>query len=346
MKNKSFLILAVLFAVTITIAIVSCKKEKQVEKTDYANNPTKIVLSDYGLSEEDQFLIAFGEKMKNASTKQGCETMPLKEGLVTMSNYQNFSMCDASHISPEMIVDTFRYSLIITNGEVSLFDLNNLYETSKVEIQKKYASINSDQKTIFSIWTSIPKTTRDDLNNYTGSVEVDIVTRMAESYYIPRSLTEFDSSDYWIDFDSLGKCGFYNGQYVGRDCVTELNDKLFNRWDPVMCPQGYRRYLTYIHDETIQALDYPCLSSPNGFFAWPYRSGLEPTACVNPSQMWWYLYRIESDMDDLENEYEQSIVLFSLDEVYKIPWKEANYIWEAFMNVTLANINCTPISND
>lgn len=89
MKNKLFIIATLLLAVATTIFAVSCGKDKENENN--ANDGlSKTITQDFELNEMDQSLIAFGEKMKNAVNEKDAVTMPLGEGLNTLTNYQNF----------------------------------------------------------------------------------------------------------------------------------------------------------------------------------------------------------------------------------------------------------------
>ena len=62
--------------------------------------------------------------------------MPLAEALNTLSNYQNFTMCNASHYSTDMVTDTFKVTLNVNNGQVLLSELNRVYETTKPEMDE------------------------------------------------------------------------------------------------------------------------------------------------------------------------------------------------------------------
>ena len=95
MKKSFFIITAVVIATATAITVASCKKDKTEESNPSSGNIAK----NYELSDMDKAMIAFGEKMKAASNERSGETMPLAEALNTLSNYQNFTMCDASHYS-------------------------------------------------------------------------------------------------------------------------------------------------------------------------------------------------------------------------------------------------------
>lgn len=341
MKKRSIILAAIAIIAVTTIAIVSCKKDKVNE-----NNTADNSMMSNELSEMDYAMIAFGEKLRSASKDNA--TMPLEEGLNTLTNYQNFTLCNASFLSNEMIVDTVKSKLNVTNGEVSLHDLCTLYETTRTEILSKLNELSGDQKNIYLIRSVVSGgLDREDMGNLSSQLEINVIAYMYDGsslrYVNPFN---FDSTDYWYDFDSLGKCDIYAGQCVGRDCITELNSKLHIRMSWPHCPVGFRTYFSDLENDYRRSRDYPDTSSPNGHHAWPLRSGIDPADCVTPSEMTWYLLRIENDMDDLEDELNKFIVEYLLKEVYHLPWKEPNYIHETYLYYTVGNMNCTPLPND
>ena len=335
--KKVFIFVAILLATATTITIVSCKKDNENEK-----NNTENPLMNYELSEMDKAMLAFGEKLKTASKDDA--TMPLVEGLNTLTNYQNFSMCDASHYSTEMIADTLKVSLDVSNGEVSLSDLNDLYESTKQEILEKYAALTGNQKAIFCIKSCINNTAKDDINSFSGTINVDVITQMEESFALPGSSTSFDSTDYWYDFEGLGKCDIYIGQCVGRDCVTELNTKMAYMFSIPLCSDGYRRYLTDIEDGTIDAHTLPDLSSPNGYYALPWRSFWDDPYCVSPSEMNYYLDVILDLYSDVVQSSTKCLVGWGLGQ--HDYYKYENFHKESYIQYRFANVNCIPVGPD
>ena len=336
--KKAFIIVAILFATATTITIVSCKKDKENVKS----NNTENSLMNYELSEMDKAMIAFGEKLKSASKDDA--TMPLLDGLNTLTNYQNFSMCDASHYSTEMIADTLKVSLDVSSGEVSLSDLNDLYESTKQEILEKFAALTGNQKAIYCIKSSVNSTTKNDLNGFSGTINVDVVSQMEESFVNPGSPSSFGDTDYWYDFDHLGKCDIYIGQCVGRDCITELNSKMAYMLDIPLCGEGYRRYLTDIADSTIYAHDLPDPSSPNGYYALPWRSFWDDPYCVSPSEMNYYLDVILDLYSDVVQSSTKSLVGWGIDQTNS--YKNENYNKMGCIQYRLANVNCIPVGFD
>lgn len=351
MKNKLLTLATILIVVATTVIVVSCMKDKDNETVTGNVDRVglgKALVQQLELSDMDESMLAFGEALKNAVNEKDAVTLPLDEALGTLTDYQNFSLCNACFNPSEMIVDTFKVKLSVTNGEVSLSDLYGIYQTTRAEILARFNSLTGDLKSIFFIITNTADNLQGaELSNLTGVVDVNVVSYMANTVLVPDSVFEFDTTDYWRDFDSLGKCDIYANQCVGRDCVTELNTKLHQWWTMPICPPGYR---TYYHPHTFvqyKSMDFHCSSSPNGAYAWPFRGSLDPEACVSPSDMTWYLQRILSDLDDIEqNSGGQQIIFFNFVEEFVQPTKLPNYYRQSVLNCTLGTVTCTQLPND
>lgn len=334
MKKSFFIIAAVVIVAATAITVSSCKKDKTEE-----SNTNETVAKNYELSDMDKAMIAFGEKMKAASDERSGETMPLAEALNTLSNYQNYTMCDASHYSTEMVTDTFKVTLNVCNGQVLLSELNRIYETTKPEILEKLNSLDGDEKAIYIIKTFVKETPRNGLDGYTGTLDARVVTRMMDSFGTPNMIkTAFDSTDYWYDFDSLGKCGQYVGQCVGRDCVTELKTIISNRLTTIACGSGYYTVFFDQEDIEIEAIDYPDVHSPNSHYALPWRSFWDDPQCVSPDEMNYYLNKLLQILNNMEITYSKIIVdiYFSEKETYR----ELNHNTEFYAIITMADYGC------
>lgn len=340
MKKHLIIIAAVLLAAATAIIAVSCQKEKQNE-----NEKTIIAKKTQGYepSEMDKAMMAFGNRMKSAALEKSGETMSLAEALTTLSNYQNFSMCDASYYSTEMTVDTFRVSLNVTNGEVSLSDLYDVYETTETQILSRLASLDGNQKAVYSIWCFVAEATKGNLDDYTGRLDVDVVSHIRGNI-VPGNPLYFGSTDYWYDFDTLGKCGPYVGQCVGSDCVDEIRLKLASHIILPNCGPGYRLYLTNQITENGYSSDFPDSSSPNGHYALPWRSFWDDPQCVSPSEMNDYLQAFLDLFSGFENTYSKDIAEYSINKC--LHYKYENHNKEIYFHCMLADVNCVFVGLD
>lgn len=334
MKNKFFIIAAIIIAVT-AITIVSCKKDKTEE-----SSPTENIAKNYELSDMDKAMIAFGEKMKAASNEKSGESMPLADALNTLSNYQNFTMCDASHFSTEMMTDTFKITLNVCNGQVLLSELYRVYEATKPEILAKLNSLDGDEKAIYIIKTVVDETPRNGLNDYNGLLDAKVVAHMMDSYRTSGSISNgFDNTDYWYNFNYAGKCDDYAGQYIGRDCVTELNRKMRERMQTFGCGDGYTVYFTNTYSFTIR-----CVDLPNSHSYWPWCSFFDCPTCVSPNEMTTYLNNVQEVYDNVADTILSTIIDFHFYEhqYHRLP----NENYESYAVFTIGDYNCTPVIPD
>lgn len=287
MKRFNSIIAIIGLAIVATaVAFVSCKKEKQEEKTNDA-------LSVSQLSEMDKAMIAFGERLK--SPESANEYMPLEEAINTLSNYENFLLCDASYNAPDMIQETFEVELPVSNGMVRLGDLYQLLGNNKNKILNRYTTLNGAEKKIFCITSKIMEEYASEhtvlvqtmVTMYNGPIRDDIYTVL------------FDSTDYWNDFGGLGQCGDYQGLCIGQDAVSRLQYKL-REWMPLVYCDG-RVYLTDHLQVTVLSIAYPDATSPNGYYAMPYSPDFNTPMCVSPEEMRWYYESIVSIYEDVED---------------------------------------------
>jgi len=334
MKKSFFIIAAIVIAAATAITVSSCKKDKTEE-----GNTNETVAKNYELSDMDKAMIAFGEKMKAASDERSGETMPLAEALNTLSNYQNYTMCDASHYSTEMVTDTFTASLNVTGGEVLLSELNNIYETTKPEILSIFNSLEGNQKAIYSIRSVVNNSQRTGLENYSGTLDVKIITRSIDSIrpIMPNPFT-FDTTAYWFEFDSMGKCAHYFYSFLGRDCVTEINSKMKTLIGNLGCGDGYSMFFTNIEQYEFNAKQISDLSSPNGRYAWPWRGSWDGIQCVSPDEMNYYLNKVKEKYDQVENSTTKTIINIDFIEEY-LPLSSE---WISKAIIEVADVNCTP----
>lgn len=343
MKKKIMIIAAVLLVAATTIAIVSCKKDKDSAKDNNTEKTEKLVRNQ-GLSAMDKEMIAFGEKLRIAANEKSGETLPLGEALNTLTNYQNYSLCDASQISAEMQTDTIHALLNVENGAVLLSELYQFYEATKQEILFRLHTIGNSQSTLFCILTIVDGDARENLASMSGNLSVDVIVRI----YNPNSTRDYDpimdTTRSWYDFDSLGSCnGGIDGEHLGWDCVRVINARLHT--NPVnSCGQGYQTYYTNINPVTIQSIDYTDINSPNGHYALPWRSFWDNEQCVSPSDMAYYMNKFTVAFADLEDYYLQPIFDFHIVEGRCI--KEENFNKEAVVFLLLGDINCKPILPD
>lgn len=281
MKKTLFFAILVM-AVAAMAAVVSCKKEKQ----EQASNQE---LSTSQLSEMDMAMLAFGERLESAD--RSGETMPLKEAVGTLSNYQNFLLCDASFSVPDMVCDTFETTLPVSNGMVQLGDLKRLLEFNKANILARYDALDGIGKRIFCITSKIME---DGMTEQSARIQTITLMHNGPTRDNPAHPVLFDSTDYWYDFCYAGKCGDYEGQCVGMDAVTKLQSELREHL-PMPTGPGIL-YFTNVVEDVDMAINHPNTLSPNGYYSLPYVNDTANLNCVSPEEMLWYYNKIRELM--------------------------------------------------
>lgn len=332
MKHKSILAVTLVVVTIISVLVISCRKDN--EENRHEKRPIE---TDFELSEMDKTMIDFGEKLKTSS--KGSEAMPFANAINTLTNYQNFSLCDASFFSTDMQRDTFEVAVNVIDGNILLSELNRVYQSSKNVILAKKEELSGNQTTIYSV-RMIPQVQRDiNMDSYTGTINVSVVSKMSDAKGSPLNPSLFDTTEYWYDFEYLGKCGSYVGLCVGRDCVTELNSKFASNMPVYTCAPGYRVYFTHFADYYLTSTGLPDSNSPNQHYALPWRSEDDPAVCVSPSDMNYYLNVLEGIRTSYETtNYPTQITDYTLTESSYVKTGQEN--WKVNFYFEMAFVNC------
>ena len=214
-KNFKFVatVATLLIAAAGVITFEACNKKNEVVK-NIADINTVSISPD---SDMDAYLLDLRKRM-NLATKNS-EMMSLSDAEWNLTALENFGFCDGSKRSMEMIVDTFYTSIMVVDGNVSLYDLNLVYEINKQQIMNRFNSLDGDDKNIYCIKCDIDESTKND------SVEIRTIISIRNGGSMSNPL-RFGPTDYWYDFNEKGKCGDYTGQYEGRDATLEMNSKV------------------------------------------------------------------------------------------------------------------------
>lgn len=272
--KKSFRFAAIatlVLAAAGTITFVACNKKSEV-----INNLPQAQSIQY--SEMDKAMLAFGEKM--ASSERGEETMPLEEAIKTLTNYQNFAMCNANnHMGKKTDVKVVS-TIHVENGNVTMAELNKLYENNRKQILDSYNSIEEQNKNIYFIISIIDNDSRDD-----NDVTITTTARMLERGQTPNN-PNINNTDFWHPCDEQGKCGSYEGQYIGQDAMTRLGYVLYAISSfPGPIP-GYHMYYSNFNYHWLIAGQYIDTNSPNGHYG--LIDAEYDSDCLSPSDMCYY----------------------------------------------------------
>lgn len=143
---------------------------------------------------------------------------------------------------------------------------------------------NFPEKSILSIQISFDENNRDD------SVIISSVLT-TRGYNIIQWPPRFDSTDYWWEDDSMGKCGPYSGECIGEGAVQQLESKINMNICPSLCPSGHGYYTDYtnvsITEDIIPQLTDP--NSPYGYRVPYFYAGVDEYTCMSPDDLNYYL---------------------------------------------------------
>ena len=307
-----------LIAAAGVITFEACNKKNEV-----TNNIPELNVVE--LSDMDKEMILFGEKMKAA--QKGGETMQLEEAIRNLSNYENFKMCDASRYSTDMERLTIESIIPVTEGNVYLSDINAIYESNKKQIKDKLASIESDDKTVYCIFSRIDENSKDGEN---ARVVTDAIILRGLGLDIP-SPYYFDEEQCW-----QGVYGYCNS-CTGGNAVDVLSDRL-NQISIVgyVCMPGYTTYFYDHVDTCLYAEDFPDPNSPNGQYGLIH-DDYEPL-CLYADDMRYYLNNMVNvvtawNAEQLLNEKVLSFIMY-VDFNNSLLWG------------TYSNVGCTHVGFD
>ena len=207
MKRRKFFIaiLGMAVATIISVAIVSCKKEKQGQ----ISSNSEQTVQDVG--NMDEYLMAFKKRLLSA--QKGEETISLEQAQRDLGNLLNFDFGDANYATDVFHYDTLYAKLVLTNGDVDLSQLAVTYSTLIGDILDIYHRNNLPEKSVYSISCNINKSESDGLKD----VEIVVITRgyMGSRYGA-------DTND-WRAGNRAGRCdGYLEGIWGGPEQVSEM----------------------------------------------------------------------------------------------------------------------------
>lgn len=279
--KKSYLFLATLLVVAaVSVAVVSCKKEKQGTAS---NNTEQAIQSANNM---DEYLILFKEKL--LSTQKGDETISIEQAQRDLGNLLNFAFGDANYASNMFQRDTIHLSIPTNNGECNLAELSAIYKEAVVKVKDIYSKVNLPEKSVYYITCSFIQESKDE----NADVELVVTTRgFGQSILI----TTFDETDNWR-LDSLrGKC---DGTCIGNDHLTKLMQTYYNTRVSVDCTNG-RLYYTDSGQSFFWGIGFPEQNPAGpfynlGFWLWCGHPWSVHNYCVGYEEMRYYLGNLHS----------------------------------------------------
>lgn len=222
-KNKFLAAIVLLVAVIVSVAVVSCKKEKQDPSL---NNGEQTVQAADNM---DEYLIAFKKKLLSAE-KDG-ETITLEQAECDLGNLLNFDFGDANYATNVFHYDTIHTQLVLNDGQVDLSQLAVSYLSAKDLLRQAYHQIDLPEKSVYTISCTIDNSSKDE----TADVEIVLTTRAYEE-------SNEEHTNDWRAGNLAGRC---DGYLAGRRGAPEqIVYWLMSNLGVWVCENGGRIYLT------------------------------------------------------------------------------------------------------
>jgi len=257
-----------------SFAIISCQKDKaEIKDESIKRDATKITKQ----------LQAFKQ---NLQTKSG-ETMVADSAEWYLEGLLNLEQANNTHEFGD--VDFFHntFTLTVTNGQISLNELNGLYTTIDAWVETLKQQSGNEDYTFDVVDLAFQETgLKSGEKNLVVSLSGGLLGTIPNYY-------PFGTSDYWYWGYELGKCGGFSG-YIGKDASTELQRKFRN---PIAVPGP--GYFTSI--ETISVtpgvdniFDDPENAPYDGYMIYSQSgSSGEFDQCLSPSDLNYYLSKFD-----------------------------------------------------
>ena len=183
MKRFILYTIVLMVVATITVAVVSCKKENRDTLVNNNAQPVK-TFTPPQVDDMNAYLKEFKQKMQTA-TRGDNETLDLEEAAWYLSSVANYDFANVNVEFTDLRYDTLYYQVNVTNGQVSLTNLNTLYTSVANDIDAFYQNLNLENKHFRFIGASVSNS---------GEVVVTLIT----------SYTWLDHTWYFTDWFEAG----------------------------------------------------------------------------------------------------------------------------------------------
>ena len=227
--KRTILSTAVILTVLAFFA-VSCQKDKTPEN-QVSNKAAKTFYQPPQVDDMNAYLKDFKNKMQ---TRGNDDTMTPIEAAWHLSSVANYDFGDVVNDYEAFHYDTLRYNINVSNGKVSISDLNALYSTAADDIVSTFEGLCLDNKHIRFIGAEIS----DD-----GSVVMSILVSygwLDHQWYFPDQYVLYSVLSQYYSEDST--------YYLNGNFETELKRVLDILTGQIALPVSERVY--YVEDRT------------------------------------------------------------------------------------------------
>ena len=202
MRNKILLTFTIIVSI---ILLQACKKDKEINDT--ATEKDNVVQNSsfdpMAIKDMDTYLLNFMKEMKSMS--RSSSSLAVEDAEWHLSACLNFQFCNANASKTHVIYDTIYNTISITDNDISLNDLNVVFEEITEEICLMYNSYDAENKNILFIK---PEIQYNDKRGESAIVTIVAISSGNNNYYfdgnlLPDSLFYYDSYNWEDAADTL-----------------------------------------------------------------------------------------------------------------------------------------------
>lgn len=331
-RFNSIIAILGLAIVAIAVAFVSCKKEKQEQKS--YNVEQSVQNSD----NMDEYLMSFKKRLLSA--QKGEETIGLEQAQRDLGNLLNFDFGDIYHVTNAFHSDTLHLELALSQGQVELSQLAKVYTLAYEQIEEAFNLVELPNKTVYTVYCVFNQQVKnDDLVD----VELVVTTRGFNETNNQRDLPNL--YDCWSVYHGRGNC---DGLYIGYDHVSVLQSVYFLNMPHYGCPNG-TVYFTDISLTEIYANNYPETGSQtynHGYRLWFGNQWEYENGYVDVDEMVYYYHNlcdiIDDEIDAL-NDDDFKVATISC-AIHNVPF--TSNLYQFVIKLQYGKINCNHNNND
>ncbi|MCF8308778.1 MAG: hypothetical protein K9I68_07215 [Bacteroidales bacterium] len=291
---KFFLSTITIMAFVLALIITGCEKSEQTAK-NYNNN---------GLTKEDrqmeQKINAFLNKMENPQKND--ESLSVEETMWNIEAGLNYTYTDVSGNIDDVIIDSAKVELPLTNDEIAMTDVSQAYamfEDSLLAFQETLDGSHSIYITDIQVVENLQKSNTVTLKSTSSAYDNP-----------PGDAWNITSSDYWYWGWELGKCDG-SGQGEGFDAADRIQQVANNNIPEV--DGSLSVYPASVEIHTFNPADVPDNDNPYGssMLFEDYQEETLNHYCLPPDEMTYYYNALE-DIGANNQPNNKSIISYSL----------------------------------
>lgn len=277
-------ILVMFVAAIVSIAVVSCKKEKHEQALE--SNEQTVQVAD----NMDEYLISFKKRLLSA--QKGDETISLEQAERDLGNLLNFDFGDVYHATNVFHYDTLHLELALTQGQVDLLQLSRTYALAYEQVEEAFDLVELPNKTVYTVYCVFNQQAKNDA---LVDVELVLTTRGFNETNNQQVLPNL--YDCWSVYHRLGNC---DGLYVGYDHVSVLQSVYLHNIPLYGCSNG-TVYFSDVSITEIYAHNYPETGSQTynqGYRLWVGNQWEYYNGYVDVDEMVYYYSNLCDIIDD------------------------------------------------